>query len=100
MADTFTMNSDSNPQPAPPSTPSPQLPPQQQQPTQQQLFIGAAEAQFIAQRSRAVANLNYYLNAGTAVAEHPDTVEEIVKLIKTIDAADGYLQTLQRITQV
>jgi len=102
MADSFTMNDNvdefpTSPQPQqPPNIPSPQsLSPQQR--TQQSIF-GAVESHFIAQRNRSIANLNAYLNSSVGVAEHPDVVEEVIKLLNSIDNAEGMISTLKRIT--
>jgi|LULM01.1.fsa_nt_gb hypothetical protein len=85
----FTMDSETN-NPTNQST--------QQTPAQQPLLM-AVEAHFIAQRARAAANINGYLNSSVGVAEHPDIVGEAIKLLKDIDEADGMIDTLRRITQ-
>jgi len=109
MADGFTMDNNNNnnippiggqqagPIPEPPSsfgappTPSPQQ-------TQQQTMLGAVEAHFVAVRAKSIANLNGYMLSQAGVAEHPDIVSEIIKLIEAIDHAEGILNTLKRIT--
>ena len=65
--------------------------------TPQQATLGAVEANFIAQSTRAMANLNSYLLSPVGVAEHPDVVGEVIALIKDISEADGHIQTLRRI---
>ena len=65
--------------------------------TPQQAILGAVEASFVAQRTRAMANLNPYLLAPVGVAEHPDVVGEVITLLKEISEADGNIQTLRRI---
>ena len=65
--------------------------------TPQQAILGAVEASFVAQRTRAMANLNSYLLAPVGVAEHPDVVGEVITLLKDISEADGNIQTLRRI---
>ena len=106
MADNFSLNDDINEQPTPTMNVSPNdMPPEATRPAltpqhmTQQSLLGAVEAHFMAQRSRAVANINGYLHATAGVAEHPDVVEEVIKLICSIDDADSKLQTLQRIIQ-
>ena len=86
MADSFTMDDNNNPTQEPP-----------QQPPQQPVFM-AVEAHFMAQRARAAANINGYLNSPVGVAEHPDIVGEVIKLLQDIDEADGMVETLRRIT--
>ena len=80
---------------APPQLGSaPPLPPQ----TQQQALLGAVETHFLAVRSRAVANLNGYMLGQAGVAEQPDVVAEVIKLVETIDHSEGLLNTFKRIT--
>ena len=68
-------------------------------PTPQQILLMAVEAHFNAQRSRAVANLNTYMNSAVGVGEHPDIVGECIKLVEDVDHAESALQTLGRIIQ-
>ena len=42
-----------------------------------------------------MANLNNYLNNPVGVGEHPDVVEECVKLIQDLSDADDVLDTLE-----
>lgn len=100
MADNFTMddqaqtqNATNSPNPSVPDSPS-QAPPVV---TTQQAILGAVEANFVAQRTRAMANLNSYLLSPVGVAEHPDVVGEVIALIKDISEADEHIQTLRRI---
>ena len=99
MADSFTMddqaqtrNVTDSPNPSVPNGPS-----QTPAVTTQQAILGAVEANFVAQRTRAMANLNSYLLSPVGVAEHPDVVGEVIALIKDISEADGHIQTLRRI---
>ena len=66
-------------------------------PTSAQLILRAVEAHFMAQRSRAVANLNNYLTSSAGVGEHPDVVEECIKLVDDIEHAESSLATLNRV---
>jgi hypothetical protein len=68
-------------------------------PSPQQILLMAIEAHFNAQRSRAVANLNTYMNSAVGVGEHPDVVGECIKLIEDVDHAESAIQTLGRIIQ-
>ena len=97
MAETFTMDSNddadttaSEPSAAPPLTP--------QQAMQQSVLV-AVETHFVAQKARSVANINGYLTSAVGVAEHPDVVGEVIKLLKEIDEADGMIETLRRVSQ-
>ena len=66
--------------------------------TIQQTLIAAVAAQYIAQRARSTANINTYIMNAVGVAEHPDIVGELVKLVEEIDHAESVLATLKRIT--
>lgn len=48
-----------------------------------------------ADRAVAVANLNNYLTSAAGVAEHPNVVGEMDKLVAQISEADGKLATLK-----
>ena len=96
MADGFKMD-DQAQAPNPPNPSSPNAPSQNPAVTTQQAILGAVEANFVAQRTRAMANLNSYLLSPVGVAEHPDVVGEVIALIKDICEADGHIQTLRRI---
>ena len=63
--------------------------------TLQQNLINAIRSHFTAKRDRAMANLNNYLNNHVGVGEHPDVVEECVKLIQDLSDADDVLDTLE-----
>ena len=63
--------------------------------TLQQNLINAIRSHFTAKRDRAMANLNNYLNNPGGVGEHPDVVEECVKLIQDLSDADDVLDTLE-----
>ena len=60
----------------------------------EQFTIEAVNAHFAAQKSRAVANLNNYIFKSAGIAEHPDAVGEVIKLIEDISHADGCLNTV------
>ena len=84
MAESFTMDNNATDQSmAPPSPP--------------QTILVAVETHYIAQRARAIANINGYLGSSVGVAEHPDVVGEVINLLKDIDEADGMINTLRRI---
>ena len=63
--------------------------------TLQQNLITAGRAHFVAKRDKAVANLNNYLNNPAGIGEHPDIVEECIKLLQDLSDADGVLDTLE-----
>ena len=60
----------------------------------EQFTIDAVNTHFAAQKSRAVANLNNYIFKSVGIAEHPDAVGEVIKLIEDISHADGCLNAV------
>ena len=93
MAESFTMGHDNN------TTGQPTAPtPESHQQTMQQTILAAVETHYMAQKARAIANINGYLGSSVGVAEHPDVVGEVIKLLKDIDEADGMINTLRRIS--
>ena len=96
MADGFKMG-DQDQVTNSPTPPGPNDPSQPSSVTAQQAILGAVEANFVAQKTRAMANINAYLLAPVGVAEHPDVVGEVITLLKDISEADGNIQTLRRI---
>ena len=55
----------------------------------------AALLHFRAVKARAEANLDVYLTSSSAVGEHPDLVEEVIKLVKIITEADEAIKYLE-----
>ena len=96
MADGFKMD-DQAQAPNSPTPPGPNDSSEHPAVTTQQAILGAVEAHFVAQKTRAMANINSYLLAPVGVAEHPDVVGEVITLLKDISEADGHIQTLRRI---
>ena len=66
-------------------------------PTPQQALMGAVEMHYVSNRTRALANLNQYMMNPVGVAEHPDVVGEVIKLIEIISHSDGMLETLKKL---
>ena len=58
-------------------------------------LIKAALLHFKAVKARAEANLEVYLTGFAGVGEHPDIVEEVVKLTKTKTEADEAIKYLE-----
>ena len=63
------------------------------------LLLQAVESHFMAKRTKALANLNNYLQSSVGIGEHPDIVEETVKLFENISHADGVLDTIKKVIQ-
>ena len=63
--------------------------------TTQRLYK-ATIAHFIAQKERATATLHLYFTNSVAIGEHPNILEEIVKLTKELSEADECIATLEK----
>lgn len=61
------------------------------------LKIKALRAKYEAQRLEALATLEIYTNNSVGIGEHPQVIEEMDKLVRTIADADSYLETLKSI---
>lgn len=62
-----------------------------------QELIEAALLHFKAEKARAETNLSIYLYKPAAVGEHPDLVEEVIKLTKLITEADEAIKYLENL---
>jgi len=58
-------------------------------------LIKAALLHFTAVKARAEANLDVFLQRTAGVGEHPDLVEEVIQLVKTITEADEAIKYLE-----
>jgi len=56
----------------------------------------AAIAHFEAKRQEAFANLRVYLENPVGIGEHPNLLEEVVKLTKQLAEAEDCLETLKK----
>ena len=61
------------------------------------LKVDALRAKYIAMRLEAVATLEIYTKNAVGIGEHPQVIEEMDKLIRTVADANGYLETLDKI---
>lgn len=61
------------------------------------LKIQALRAKYEAQRLEALATLEVYIKNSVGIGEHPQVIEEMDKLVRAVDEADGCLSTLDRI---
>ena len=57
-------------------------------------IVVAAVMKFEAQRAEATTNLALYLERATAIAEHPNVVEEVTTLVKQIAEAEECIKIL------
>lgn len=58
------------------------------------IMYDALIAQFEAQRLSAVATLSIYFNNPAGIGEHPQHIEEMMKLTRTLAEADNCIKTL------
>jgi hypothetical protein len=61
------------------------------------LKVDALRAKYVAMRLEAVATLEIYTKNAVGIGEHPQVIEEMDKLIRTVSDANGYLETLDKI---
>ncbi len=59
-------------------------------------LLNAAYLHFKAVKARAEANLEVYLTGFAGVAEHPDVVNEVIELTKTIVEAEEAIKFLEQ----
>lgn len=64
------------------------------------LKLKALKARYEAQRLEALATLEVYMENSAGIGEHPQIIEEIDKLVKQVDEAEGLLKTLGSIFKV
>ena len=60
------------------------------------LKLRALRSRYIAQKDEAFATLEVYLNNAAGIGEHPQIIEEMDKLIRSIADADGCLDALSK----
>lgn len=60
------------------------------------LKLRALKSRYNAQKDNAFATLEVYLSNSVGIGEHPQIMDEIDKLIRTIADADGCLEVLSK----
>ena len=63
------------------------------------MIIDALRKKYEADIAHAKANIEVYLKHPVGIGEHPDLVEETVKLFEDVAHADGLLETIKKVTQ-
>lgn len=61
------------------------------------LKVDALRAKYIAQRLEAIATLEVYTSNSVGIGEHPQIIEEMDKLVRTVSDMNGYLDALDAI---
>lgn len=64
------------------------------------LKLRALKSRYNAQKDNAFATLETYLTNSVGIGEHPQIMDEIDKLIKSIADADGCLEVLSKYIEV
>jgi hypothetical protein len=64
------------------------------------LKLRALKSRYNAQKDEAFATLEVYLGNSVGIGEHPQIIDEMDKLIKTIAEADGCLEVLNKYIEV
>ena len=60
------------------------------------IIYDALKSQFEAQRQKALATLTIYMTNPVGIGEHPQHIEEMVTIAKSLAEADDVLATLER----
>ena len=63
--------------------------------TMYRTLLTAVEAQYVADRAKAQANLEIYLQNSAGVGEHSDIIAEMKELVMQIHDADGAISILK-----
>lgn len=61
------------------------------------LKIQALRAKYEAQKLEALATLEVYMKNSVGIGEHPQVIEEMDNLVKSVAEADDCLETMKRI---
>lgn len=64
------------------------------------LKLRALKSRYNAQKDNAFATLEVYLTNSAGIGEHPQIMDEIDKLIRSIADADGCLETISKYIEV
>ena len=59
------------------------------------LKVDALRAKYIAMRLEAIATLEIYSKNAVGIGEHPQVIDEMDKLIRTVADANGYLEGIR-----
>ena len=65
-----------------------------------ELKLKALKARYSAQRLEALATIEVYMSNSVGIGEHPQIIDEIDKLVRSVDEAEGLLKTLDPIFKV
>ena len=64
-----------------------------------QKLLRAVKAHYFAEKEKAEAALTVYLNNSVGIGEHPQLVDEMIKLVNQIHDADGCLETIDKLVK-
>jgi hypothetical protein len=65
-----------------------------------ELKLKALKARYSAQRLEALATIEVYMSNSVGIGEHPQIIDEIDKLVRSVDEAEGLLKTIDSIFKV
>lgn len=60
-------------------------------------LIRAALSHYTADRDKAIAELDIYINKGVGVGEHAKVADEVIALFKKLDEAQGVIETINEV---
>lgn len=59
-----------------------------------ELKLKALKARYNAERLEALATIEVYMSNSVGIGEHPQIIDELDKLVRKVDEAEGLLKTL------
>jgi hypothetical protein len=62
-------------------------------------LIKAALSHYTAEKDKAIAELDIYLNKGVGVGEHAKVTDEVIALFKKLDESQGVIETITEIIE-
>jgi|TARA_R110002060_G_scaffold68053_2_gene76752 methylaspartate ammonia-lyase len=64
--------------------------------TNKNIIYDALKAQFVAQKQKAIATLTIYLTNPVGIGEHPQHIDEMMTITRSLAEAEDALSTLER----
>lgn len=65
-----------------------------------ELKLKALKARYTAQKLSALATIEVYMSNSVGIGEHPQIIDELDKLVREVDEAEGLLKTVDSIFKI
>ncbi len=62
--------------------------------------VQAAISHFVAERDKALAELDIYVNNGVGVGDHANVTEGVIKLFEKLDHANSVIETIAKLANI